>query len=383
MIDTPEPAVRRVLRFLPRMLNRRVAKNLVATFAFRLHGEDGGEYTLRIERGECFFEEGIPDAPTVTVEAPARVWLDLAAGMLGGWQAARAGLKVRGNRFLMLRFNRLFSGDPDGTEVPAGLYGETENECERRRGIWRQPQRVLAIQASPRARGGATEKVFAPLIAGMESAGAAVDTFYLAERDIRPCAGCFACWKVADGRCLIEDDMAEVLTRIPVYDLLVIALPLYVDGVPGILKNFLDRSIPLVHPYIFNRNGRCRHPARHPRMPNLALAAVCGYYETENFAPLLAHVEAAALNSHMPVVATLLRPHAMLMAEDVPVGPVARVEQALHTAGVQLIATGKVSRAIRKAVAQPLTSRGRFLAGVKHWWQEDAESADQKNTSPK
>ncbi len=371
MADIPEAAARRVLRFLPQMMNRRAAKNLAATFAFRLHGEEGGEYTLRIERGECFFEEGIPDSPTVTVEAPARVWLDLAAGALGGWQAAGAGLKVRGNRFLMLRFNRLFSGDPDGTDVPVGLFGETENEREHRRGIWRQPQRVLAIQASPRGRGGATEKVFAPLVAGMESAGSAVDALYLAERDIRPCAGCFACWKETDGCCVIDDDMADVLAGIPSYDLLVIALPLYVDGVPGIMKNFLDRSIPLVHPYIFNRNGRCRHPARHPRMPNLALAAVCGYYETENFAPLLTHFEAVAQNNHTPLVATLLRPHAMLMAEEVPVGPVARVEQALHDAGTQLVTTGRVSRKLRKAVAQPLTSRSRFLAGVKQWWRDD------------
>jgi multimeric flavodoxin WrbA len=370
MTYTSVPAAKRLLRFMPRMLNRRVAKDLVATFAFRLGGEEGGEYTLRVEHGECFFEEGITDAPTVLVEAPARVWLDLAAGVLGGWQAARAGLKVRGNRFLMLRFNRLFSGDPDGTEVPAGLYGETENERERRMGIWRQPRRVLAIQASPRGRGGATEKVFAPLISGIQATGAAVAMLYLAEQDIRPCSGCFACWKVTDGRCVIEDDMADVLARVPDYDLLVIALPLYVDGVPGILKNFLDRSIPLVHPYIFSRDGRCRHPSRYPRMPNLALAAVCGFYETENFAPLLTHFESVARNTHMPLVTALLRPHAMLMVEDVPVGPVARVEQALHAAGIELVTRGTVSRKLTKAVAQPLTSRGRFLAGVKHWWRE-------------
>jgi putative sterol carrier protein len=373
MADTPVPASRQLLRLLPRMLNRRVAKNLTATFAFRLHGEEGGEYTLRIEQGECFFEEGVCDSPSVTLEAPAQVWLDLAAGVLGSWQAVRAGLKVRGNRFLMLRFNRLFSGDPDGTNIPVGLYGETENERQHRRGIWLQPRRVLAIQASPRGRGGATEKVFAPLIAGIESAGTAVDTLYLAERDIRPCAGCFACWKVTDGRCVIEDDMAGVLGGMPTYDLVVMALPLYVDGVPGILKNFLDRLIPLVHPYIFSRNGRCRHPARHPRMPNLALVSVCGYYETENFDPLLTYFEAVARNNHTPLVAALLRPHAMLMTEDVPVGPIVRVERALHAAGMELVKKGKVSRKLRKAVSQPLTSRGRVRAGVKKWWQDEEE----------
>jgi hypothetical protein len=106
-------------------------------------------------------------------------------------------------------------------------------------------------------------------------------------------------------------------------------------------------------------------------MPDLAVAAVCGYYETENFAPLLKYFEAVARNNHMPLVAALLRPHAMLMAEEVPVGPVVRVERALHAAGVELVTTGKVSRKLRKAVAQPLTSRGRFLAGVKSWWRQE------------
>ncbi len=368
------PPAGRLLRQLSFLLNPKKARKLTATFAFRLTGAEGGDYSLGIDRGECGFRTGLADNPTVLVEMPARVWLDLAVGRLSSRQAAKAGMKIRGNRLLMLRFNALFSGDPVAADVPAGLYGETENEEAFRRGAWTPPRRVLGVQASPRKRDGATEWVYTRLAAGMATAGAVVDTVYLPERAIKPCTGCYACWKKTDGRCVIKDDMAGLLEGVPSYDLMVIAAPLYVDSIPGGLKNFLDRLIPLNHPYIFNKNGRCRHPSRYPCLPNLALAAVCGFYELENFLPLVTQMEATSHNLHMPLLATLLRPHAMILRGDIPLVMIERLEAALQKAGSVLVAMGKVSKKLRKVISQPLVSRGHFLAAGKHWWEEDSES---------
>ncbi len=365
------PPAGQLLRQMPRLLNRRAARNVVATFAFRLSGAEGGSYTLAIDRGECTFREGVPDNPTVLIEAPAQLWLDIAGGRTSPWRAGRSGLAVRGNRLLMLRFNSLFSGDKEGTAVPPGLYGETTNEADHRQGVWRRPQRVLGIQASPRGRGGATEKIYAPFASGLSAAGATVDTVYLAESKIHHCRGCYACWKKLDGHCAIKDDMAQLLTSIPTYDLLVLAVPLYVDSVPGILKDFFDRLIPLNHPYIFNKQGRCRHPSRHQRLPNLVLLSGCGFYEETNFAPLLTQVEAASRNMHMPLLATLLRPHCMTMATETPLPGVEQVTAALAAAGEELIRTGRVARKLRDAIARPLVKRSHYLAAVKKWWLED------------
>ena len=365
------PPVGQLLRQMPRLLNQRVARNMIATFAFRLSGGEGGCYSLAINRGECTFQEGEPDNPTVLIEAPAQLWLDIAGGQTSPLWAWRNGMIIRGNRLLMLRFNSLFSGDKEGTAVPTGLYGETTNEADHRQGVWHRPQRILGIQASPRARGGATEKIYAPFASGLSAAGATVDTVYLAERKIQHCRGCYACWKKLDGHCAINDDMAQMLTDIPTYDLIVLAMPLYVDSVPGILKNFLDRSIPLNHPYIFNKKGRCRHPSRHQRLPNLVLLSGCGFYEEANFAPLQAQIEAASHNMHMPLLATLLRPHCMLMNDETYLPGVEQVTSALAAAGEELIKTGQVAGKLRKAIARPLIKRGHYLAAVKEWWQED------------
>ena len=165
--------------------------------------------------------------------------------------------------------------------------------------------------------------------------------------------------------------MAQLLTDLPGYDLLVLAMPLYVDSVPGILKNFFDRSIPLNHPYIFNKQGRCRHPSRHQRLPNMVLLSGCGFFEEENFDPLLSQIEATSHNMHMPLLATLLRPHCMIMSGETPLPGIDRVTVALAAAGGELFRTGRVSRGLRKAIARPLVKRSHYLAAVKEWWQEE------------
>lgn len=371
MTDNHLPPAGRLLKKMSHILNRRKTQNLVATFQFILTGSEGGEYTLCIDHGVCHFSEGRAENPTVTVTAPVEVWLGISSGEIGRFRASRMGMKITGNRFMMLKFNSYFSGDPVADGVPDGLYAETENEAEIRKNVWRQPKRVLGIQASPRGKNGATEVCYDLFASGLRKAGAIVDTIYLSDQNIKACTGCYGCWKVTEGKCSQKDDMERILGEIPSYDLMVIAAPLYVDSMPGTLKNFLDRTIPLGHPYIFNKKGRCRHPSRFPKMPNLALISVCGFYELENFVPLVKQIEAASHNMHMPLVATLLRPHAMLLCEDIPIGPIEQMKQSIVDAATELTMTGGVSKRTLKGVSMPLTSRSRFLEATKSWWLVD------------
>lgn len=237
----------------------------------------------------------------------------------------------------MFMFEALFSGDSRSLHVPEGLFAETENEKEIRRGLWRKPRRILSVQASPRKESGATDVVLSHLLAGMASADSTVEKVYLADLEVKPCLGCFTCWKSDQGRCVHRDSMDTVLPKIPETDLLVLATPLYFNGMPGTLKMFLDRLLPLGHPYIFSRSGRCRHPARHSRMPNLVLAAVCGFYEKSNFDPLLRHIISISENTHTPLLASILRPAAMTLLDERVPGPRSQVLEAIERGGKKLL----------------------------------------------
>lgn len=64
----------------------------------------------------------------------------------------------------------------------------------------------------------------------------------MADYDIRHCMGCGACWSL--GRCVIEDDdLDELLAKCESADVLVICSPVYWWNPPGIMKDFIDRTV--------------------------------------------------------------------------------------------------------------------------------------------
>lgn len=50
--------------------------------------------------------------------------------------------------------------------------------------------KILAINGSPRARRGNTDKILQPFLEGAAEAGAATETLYLKELRIQECRGC-------------------------------------------------------------------------------------------------------------------------------------------------------------------------------------------------
>lgn len=247
-------------------------------------------------------------------------------------------------------------------------YAVTENEDDLARGVWRPAERVLAIQAAPRGRRGATEQVFAPVVEGMRSAGAAVDLLHLAELRAEPCDGTFKCWIGPSSKCRLEDDLGPVIARIPSYDLVVLGMPLYTDLLPANVKNFIDRCMVLLHPSAVEHAGRLRHPSRHRRMPNLAIVAVCGMPGLENFRLLLGEAEAFGRHMHMPLVATIVRPETLSFYHPSCAGAFARFTDRLRLGGRQVVETGKVDPALRESIAEPLLDRDEYLKWANTWW---------------
>lgn len=359
------------LQSLPRFINKKATKNVRATFSFWLTGDEPGEYTLEIDRGTCRFYEGIPEKPSVTIECLSQVWVALNNRSMTPAEARRNGqFKVRGKFWLMFWFTKYFSGDPDFCEVEEGLHIWTENEIELREGRWTPPRRVLGIQASPRKRKGATEWLYSNLIEGMSEAGAEVNTVYLADKNFSFCRGCYSCWTKTQGKCINQDDLTDLIPTVPTYDLLILAAPLYVDGMPGMLKAFMDRFIVLGHPSMISKEGRCRHPSRFARMPNLVLASVCGFIEMENFDPLVEHVKAISRNAHMSLVASILRPAAMsLILSDAMKGARDRITAAVQAAGKEIVERGSVSPKLQREIVEPVMTKGQFIVGAQGWWK--------------
>ena len=71
-----------------------------------------------------------------------------------------------------------------------------------------------------------------------------VTVVHVNAQHIEYCIGCFAC-KHNGGTCVLHDDMAVLLEQMLESDVIVYSFPLYSYGMPGAIKNFIDRTMPL------------------------------------------------------------------------------------------------------------------------------------------
>jgi multimeric flavodoxin WrbA len=102
--------------------------------------------------------------------------------------------------------------------------------------------KVIGILGSPRANG-ASARLFGVLCDELRAStpDVEVDEVNLADLTIAACIGCDACLKT---ECPLDasDDYPGIVAKLEAADAIVVASPVYFFNVPGILKNFIDRS---------------------------------------------------------------------------------------------------------------------------------------------
>ena len=232
--------------------------------------------------------------------------------------------------------------------------------------------RVLAINGSPRAEKGNTALILEPFLDGMKTGGAEVELVYTQKMNILPCQGEYHCWFKKPGVCFQKDDMQELLPKLSKADVLVLATPLYVDGMTGPLKNLLDRVIPIAEPTIELRDGRCRHPAREGanKAGKLVLVSNCGFWGEANFDPLITHVQAICQNLSREYSGALLRPHGAALKAMMDQGmSVDAIFEAAREAGRQLAETGAMETETLEKIRHPLIPQQPYVAIVNQYIQ--------------
>jgi multimeric flavodoxin WrbA len=62
--------------------------------------------------------------------------------------------------------------------------------------------------------------------------------------------------------------MDDILVKIQKANIIVYAFPLYIFSTPAIVKNLLDRQLPLIKPDLIDKQGVTGHPPRNPNWNN-------------------------------------------------------------------------------------------------------------------
>ena len=98
--------------------------------------------------------------------------------------------------------------------------------------------KVLGIAGSPR-RGGNTDTILEQALEGARSAGAETEIIVISDLDIAPCLHCDGC--LAEGTCVIQDDMQSVYPKLREADLIIVASPMFFMGLTAQTKALIDR----------------------------------------------------------------------------------------------------------------------------------------------
>ncbi len=115
---------------------------------------------------------------------------------------------------------------------------------------------------------------------------------------IKPCVGCFGCWLKTPGKCLIDDGygrMGELIHKAS--EVVVISRYTY-GGFSSFVKNVFDRSIGIVLPFMYLRDGEMHHKKRYEEEKEISFIFRKSSFTEEEKAHARQYVEAVCRNFH-------------------------------------------------------------------------------------
>ena len=140
---------------------------------------------------------------------------------------------------------------------------------------------VLVLNGSPKGEASNTMNLTRAFLKGAGFSEAEVVD--VSKLDINYCLGCFGCWAHTPGKCVItDDDMPKMLEKLIKADVVIWSFPLYYFNVPGPLKTFIDRQLPLNLPQMEEDAEYGDHPARYDfSKQRHMMISTCGFWTHE------------------------------------------------------------------------------------------------------
>ena len=236
--------------------------------------------------------------------------------------------------------------------------------------------KVLALNGSPRMKASSTYHMLKPLIEGMEAAGAEVDLLHIRKLDLKACIGCYTCWVRTPGQCIHKDSMTEAIKLYNEADLVIFGTPLYHFSMSGIMKTFIDRTLPRIEPWLIPHPDIpdvTFHPERFHKPSKIMLVSPCGFPEFTHFESLVATFKQMAHMERMEYVGEILRPGAEALSRRELQGMFADYYDLLRQAGTQIITDNAITPDLQTELRQDLFPGGKQafydMAGA-YWTQQ-------------
>ena len=107
MDSTPRTA-REIIMNLPQRFKPQVAENTEANVHLVISGDEGGEFTVKIDDGQCVVSEGLIGEPDCVVRASDQTYAALELGEINPQMAVFSGKVKVSNIPVLLQFIQMF-----------------------------------------------------------------------------------------------------------------------------------------------------------------------------------------------------------------------------------------------------------------------------------
>lgn len=212
--------------------------------------------------------------------------------------------------------------------------------------------KILVLNGSPKKGSSDTLHITRAFLDGMqEAATQEIQPIHIADQHIEFCSGCLTCMRNG-GVCRHKDDMRSILEQILASDLLLFSFPLYCYGMPAMLKNLIDRTLPLSSLAMQRVGDRYMHvgQADFSRLQYLMICG-CGFPNSvHNFEPAVAQFKLMFPCGHT----ILTVPESpMFNAPEAAVVTAPRLEL-VREAGRQYAKTGAIDEGFLAHIGSPM-----------------------------
>lgn len=227
--------------------------------------------------------------------------------------------------------------------------------------------KISIFNGSPRGERSVTHLIVREFMKGAAEARAECEYVLLGDKDVRPCLGCFDCWLASPGECVQNDDVAPLLKSFMTSDVAVIASPVYLESVTGIMKNFLDRMLPLADPHIDKTaDGEYVHSRRFQRYPDMVLISNSGFPGQEQFDVFREQMRGLARHLHTKIIGEIFRDAGPILKKHAPfIKPfIISYRQRLQDAGREIVFDRRISQETKKRLKEEIIPPSQYVNAI-------------------
>ncbi len=365
-------SIKELFQAMPFGLNAKKAEGVYELIQFKLSGKEPTNGYLTIKNKECTYTEGIAENPKTTIISDSELWLKISNNEVSGDAALiNKEYSVEGDASILLNLSNLFSSaDEPVLKVNKPAKSEFKYKIFEPNRI----KKAIVFDGGPRSEKlSKTTFMVNNFSKGLQESGAEVEYIKLKDKKINPCSGCYECWTRTPGECIYKDDMTELRQKIRKADLVIFSSPLYIFNVTGIMKNFLDRLLPNIKPYMLIKDGQTMHPHRfeEDNEQGFVVFSAAGFPEVEhNFDGLKSSFR--CFSSHMEKA--FLMGEFFLPAAEIIVHPIYKklrdnIAKICQTAGKQIVNEGKIDVDLMTELASTNISKTTFQSQGDNFWK--------------